>query len=516
MSDFIYDNFAETFKHPKRKCIAISQNEISYGQFHSAVYTTMEFLDALLTTGSNHSGQQKIVIISRNSTEYLVLIYACYFLGITWIPLNYQFPTKTINEILDSVNPDAIFCSKEFIFSVRENSKTKNLVEINSDYNQNFLVDVNLDLFSAKVNKKEGGGIAYIIFTSGSSGAPKGVVISYSALLNYLQASIKDLDFSENTKNLSITPYYFDAPLGTIFLTLIMGGELYLLPGITHPEVVASVLVENQITYIGTSPGLLKTLIDPIRSIKDKCSLKVVGIGGDDLIKKDVEILLEILPQLKVFNRYGPTETTCVASSYLVEKNLLAKLDKIPIGKPLHNVKFELWDVDRGFISGAGQGEIYISGIQNMEGYWNDPVLTEKNIYIDANGVQFYKTGDIANRDAEGVYTYISRSGRLVKKNGNRIYLSEIEFALNSISYIDAAICFETKSGNNSISSYIVPNITSLTRKQINSSLRELVPEFMLPDLYYCGEEVLLTSVGKFDVKIVEEGVRNGKFRVLD
>lgn len=513
MFDYISTHFLETFDHPDAPCIGDVRGLFTYGQFQSALIETIKTLEKDIERATQH--QKKVVIISDNSFEYLVLIYACYFTRTTWVPLNTQLPAKVTAEILSSLSPDAIFYSKKYSTCLTEYAGSNRTYEIGREFDPDTSLrprrEQLLDIL--RNSSDDVAQIAYIIFTSGSSGAPKGVAIGYESLENYLSNSRSDLGISKSTRNLSITPYYFDAPLGTIFLTLIFGGQLYIYPGLTHPRLIADLLIEKKITYMGTSPGLLRQLLDPISSVAEQCCLEVVGVGGDDLIKADVVKLLTILPKVKILNRYGPTETTSVASSYLVERSTVNSLSKIPIGRPLQNVHFELLSPEGTFIDGAGQGELLIAGRQNMLYYWKDLGLTETSTFTSPDGTRYYRTGDIVTRTADRLYFYVSRCGRMSKRRGYRIYLTEIETAVNAIPNVAACVCIEDPDNSQKIICTVQTRDEKADRIKMNGSLRQSLPEYMLPDEFYEIDTLPLTSTGKIDLAKITSGIRDGQFK---
>lgn len=265
--------------------------------------------------------------------------------------------------------------------------------------------------------------LAYVLYTSGSTGKPKGVCITHGSLLNHMQWMLEFLPLKTNDKVLQKTPYTFDASVWEFYLPLLCGQELVIASRQAHqdPIKLTDDINNHHITIIQFVPTLLKLLLD-YPKFETCTSLKHVFVGGEILTKTLVRKFYKKLPHAKLYNLYGPTETTIDATYYCCPRNIRNK--NIPIGKPIPNVQLFVLDEYLQQVPIGVTGELYIGGAGLARGYLNNSELTtEKFIYFSsANGKQrVYKTGDLVKRLRSGNLEFIGRVDNQIKLHGNRM-----------------------------------------------------------------------------------------------
>jgi acyl-CoA synthetase (AMP-forming)/AMP-acid ligase II len=229
-------------------------------------------------------------------------------------------------------------------------------------------------------------------------------------------------------------------------------------------------------------------------------TLDVIGLGGEVCSIADIRTLWSFAPKIRVFNRYGPTETTIVVTDQLVTPELIAD-GTMPIGRPHPFVTFNLVDEDGDLIEGSDRvGELYIGGVQVMDGYWGAPELTEKVLRSDIVPEEtLYRTGDLVYRDANGNYVYVDRADRVINRGGLRISLIELGEAMRRLSAVSAAACVSfDDSGDLGIVAFVVTDGT-LSTLDLRKSAEELLPDSMLPNRIEIVEALPLNKSNKLD-----------------
>ena len=287
--------------------------------------------------------------------------------------------------------------------------------------------------------------MAYAIYTSGTTGAPKGVLIGNAAFSAAVVATVAALGLDQTTRTLCVSPFHFDGSFGTLFPTLFAGGAVVIRPreALLFPRTFFNAVANEDITYTGFSPSYLRVLLSSPQVGKlAGTTLDVVALGGEACSAADVEALWAAAPGVRVFNRYGPTETTIAVTHVELTPGMVAD-GVVSMGRPHPGVDFHLVDESGHLVDGAGQvGELHIGGAQLMTGYWGAPGLTAEVLRTDVvEGRTLYRTGDLVYRTPEGDYVYVDRADRVIKRMGVRISLVELAEALRGLDGVTAATC---------------------------------------------------------------------------
>jgi acyl-coenzyme A synthetase/AMP-(fatty) acid ligase len=271
------------------------------------------------------------------------------------------------------------------------------------------------------------GEVAYIIYTSGSTGEPKGVMIRQGSLLDYFYNHNRVLRFVAGSRVLSFAPFHFDVSIEDTLLPLSLGAFVYQFRGVPAGPLVLRILERERITHMIAVSSLL-TLVtrDPDKLDSRRLSaLQMVMTGAEVCDPKVINTWKQRLPGIRVINAYGPTEATIVCVTYTVESADHARRISYPIGKPLDGVDVRLMGED-GCITRAGDtGELWIGGSQVMAGYFQRPLETARALVL-ADGVCFYRSGDLCQWDADGNLQFVGRKDDEVKLGGRRVGLGEL------------------------------------------------------------------------------------------
>ncbi len=312
------------------------------------------------------------------------------------------------------------------------------------------------------VSRSTAGNLAYVIYTSGSTGQPKGVMIEHRSLVNYLcwvgEGSLGDaLAHVPLTTNLT-----FDMCLKQLFPALLRGGQVWMLPDDVTAEPAALLSALGARTEVGLNcvPSLWKAMLHAIdrgQAASPNEGLAYLLFGGEQLSQDLIDKSLAALPNLQIWNIYGPTEATANACAAKIGSG-----DEVTIGHPIANTQIYILDPSLGPVSIGVQGELYISGEGVARGYLNRPDLTaEKFIphpFSTEPGARLYKTGDLARYLPDGRIEFLGRTDYQVKIRGFRIELGELEAALREHSAVREAVVLaqEDAPGEKRLVAYVV------------------------------------------------------------
>jgi acyl-coenzyme A synthetase/AMP-(fatty) acid ligase len=344
---------------------------------------------------------------------------------------------------------------------------------------------------------------SYIVYTSGTTGKPKGVTIGSGAFEAAVMSSCEALNLNPSTRILSVSPFHFDGSFAILFPTLASGGTLIIRPqeSLLFPRVFFDTIIAEMVTYTDFSPSYLHSLESSLQFDNLAMSdMEIISLGGEACSVSDVENLWAVAPEVRIFNCYGPTEATITVSLMKMTRSIVAR-GAIPLGKPNPGVQFYLVDelghlIEEPLVT----GELYIGGSQLMDGYWKSPELTEKVIHTDiVAGQRLYQIGDVVYLDSEGDYVYVNRADRVIKRGGVRISLLEISDVFRKIDEVSAAtsIAFDDD-GSLGIATFLV--LTSeISHAELHGRARDLLPSSMLPDRIEVVESMPFTSSGKSD-----------------
>jgi acyl-coenzyme A synthetase/AMP-(fatty) acid ligase len=239
----------------------------------------------------------------------------------------------------------------------------------------------------------------------------------------------------------------------------------------------------EQINYSGFTPSYLRLLLASrqMSNLKDS-TLKTIALGGEAPSVDDLRSLWSLAPAIRVFNRYGPTETTIAVTNVKLTSDTLNS-DTVTIGRPHSGVSFVLVDDGQVIEESNRTGELYIGGVQLMSGYWADPGLTAEVMRSDIVPNQLlYRTGDLVYRDELDDYVYVDRVDRVVKRSGVRISLVELSASMNKIDGVEAAACLTFDHGGDIGIVAFVMTEGEIPAIELRRAAICLIPENMLPD----------------------------------
>ncbi len=341
--------------------------------------------------------------------------------------------------------------------------------------------------------------LAYIIFTSGSTGQPKGVMIQHKSLVNMALFYIRKLGLNAGHRILQFFSISFDGSVADIFMTLLSGATLYLVPRaiLTSGNELHNFIKENGITHMVMTPSLLNAL-----SPHNLPDLQTVVCGGEafgpELVKKWSQ-------GRAFFNVYGPTEVTVTSSVERID-DIVKKINRVVIGKPLPNYHHYVVDEDFNLVPPGVVGELLIGGSGVARGYIGRPDLTAERFIPDPfsgnPGERLYKTGDMVRLLPDGRLEYVGRKDNQVKIRGFRIELEEIESHLNAHEMVEqaAVLAKPGPGGDKQLVAYVqFKKDTEATIEELKAFLSNRLPNYMVPTRFMVLEKLPLNPSGKID-----------------
>lgn len=348
---------------------------------------------------------------------------------------------------------------------------------------------------------------AYVFYTSGTSGVPKGIEVTQGSVLNLINNNyITKIDSKNIFMNLS--NYAFDGSVYDIFGSLLKGGTLILLSSnIPTPEEIAQICCKYQPNIVFITTGLFHALVQSSIEIFD--NLETVITGGEPMQPKYVEKLLPN-KNVKIINAYGPTECTVFSTFYRVQELKFGQ-QAVPIGKALSGLIVEIIDEKHYVLPPYIQGEIVISGKGLAKGYVKSENI-KNNGFVTVNETRFYKTGDIGFKGEDGNIVFVGRKDRQIKYRGHRIELAEIETVLlNHKDIIQTIVILEDIAGSPTLIALVEVDENKLTEGDLKNYLAIKLPLYMVPN-HIIFEKLALNNNGKLDIQYAKSLIRNHDF----
>jgi amino acid adenylation domain-containing protein len=354
--------------------------------------------------------------------------------------------------------------------------------------------------------------VAYIIFTSGSTGRPKGVMIEHRSVLNRIWWMQSQFPLNESDVILQKTPVSFDVSVwellwwswtGASLAQLAVGDE-------KNPAAIVAAVARHQVTVMHFVPSMLRAFLEYLESHPSRLillgSLRYVFASGEALSPELVQRfnrLLLVENGTQLHNLYGPTEATVDVTWYPCSPAV--EEQRVPIGRPISNTRIYVLDAAHQPVPIGVTGEIFISGVQVARGYVNQPDLTDERFFSDPFmvGHRMYRSGDLGRWLPSGDVEYLGRNDFQVKVRGFRIELGEVELALEHCPNISQAVVRVGELGGMAaLEAFLVPSHgAQLCLKELRRQLGDLLPDYMIPAVYYELERFPLNNSGKVDRK---------------
>lgn len=460
----------------------------------------------------------KVSVMLERGKEHICTFLGIYKVGGTYIPIDPNYPLERKKYVLEDSKSEVLLTTFENLQSINELDYLQNIkiiildrIEENENKFKNYyyLNDIKKQSLEAIKNvNRTNKNIAYILYTSGSTGKPKGVMVSQKGLLhriiwlqNYFKLNSQDVMLHKTTIS-------FSDSVAEILWPLMYGFKIAIINEIDSksPKKMFNLFLKYKGTVAQFVPSQLKLFIDGIKNeVKSNLlpDFKYMISSGEALTVPLVKSWYNIFENKDLYNIYGMTETTSYSTIYRTEKKKVNNLTRIPIGKPISDVKICILDKNLTPCKYNQKGEIYIGGEGLSYGYFNKPELTSKLLVVipEYNEIMC-KTGDIGLITNDCEIQYFGRADNMVKIRGIRIELDEIENALLSYDNINEVVVsvMENEFGDKYLVAFYVSK-ESIENIELKEYLKLKIPEYMIPSRLIQIEEFPLLPNSKVDKK---------------
>lgn len=449
--------------------------------------------------------KKPIAVIAERSVKNLAAMFGVLYSGNFYTVIDCEMPPERVKAIFETLKPAAVVVTKACLSLLKKldfNGKAVNY-EIAKDCpaDSNLLGKIRENMIDSDP--------AYVLFTSGSTGVPKGAVVSHEAVLSYVKWYADTFKIDEKTVFGSQTPFYFSMSVSDVFSTVYAGAELNIIPKslFSFPMKLIEFLNTRRVNTIYWVPSAL-CIIANWRAL-DYGELKYVKkvlFAGEVMPVKQLNYWISKLEGAMFANLFGPTETTDICTYYIVDRKF-EDGETLPIGRACDNCDVFVVKEDGSKAKIGEEGELYARGSFLAMGYYNNPEKTAaafvQNPLNTAYPETVYKTGDLVKYNEKGELIYISRIDFQIKHMGYRIELGEIEAAANALGYVTACAAVYDSDRDKIILAYEGKKRESA---EIMSDLRLRLPEYMTPQIVKRIKAMPHNANGKVDrKKILEE-----------
>lgn len=453
-------------KYPNANAFCIDGQFFTYDVFGR----TISKIRALL--GEREIKNRHVGLVTNNDLETYASIFALWLNGYCYVPLHIKQPIDRCCNIIEQVAIDTILDSSK-ITRYEESLVVHTNEEKDCKQNLSVKEDVSDDE------------LAYILFTSGSTGVPKGVMLTRNNIGSFMDSFwATGLNITREDRCLQCFDLTFDVSVQCYLTGLVKGACVYTVPyGEGKYLYVAGLIDEYKLTFAVMAPSMLRFML-PFFDQLDTTSLKSCILTAEACPKNLLEIAYKHCPNVELYDFYGPTEATIYCTHYKLsrEKENKELNGIISIGKPLKHCIGLILDSDGKELPANEKGELVMAGEQITKGYWNNP---EKNassfFYMDYKGEKkrFYHTGDLCYKDSYGDIMYSGRIDNQVKIQGFRIELGEIEYHAREATGRNVVCLAKEESGITQL--YLVFEGEAFDTKEVVNYMKSKMPSYMIP-----------------------------------
>jgi amino acid adenylation domain-containing protein len=467
-------------KFSKNVALKFQDKEFTYETLNDKINNTASYLANV----KNLKPGTRVAMLLDRTENLLVSVLSIIRANFTYVPVDITYPENRIGYILSDSQPEIIIVDDKGYAYVPEKFKDK-IIHINEVHGHKNFNAPFIDLRETA---------AYVLYTSGSTGEPKGVEVTHRNVIAFMKWCLSEYTQTPYQTMLATTSYCFDLSVFEMFFPLYHGKSIRILNSANEIELAAN--AEDSI-FINTVPSLVRQLIDQKINWKNIVALNMCGEPAPKVFKQQLDYT-----NIEVRNLYGPTEDTVFSTVYRFKDD---QPDFLPIGVPISHSHLYIMDEDQNLLPPGIEGEIYLSGESIAKGYLNKTTLTKERFLINPiiPNYYLYKTGDVGKWLPDGQIEFIGRIDDQVKVRGYRIELGEIQFHMERIEKIERA-CIVVKEINNEnvIIGYYTVKL-AITKAEIKNMLKNKLPHYMLPSFLVELKAIPMTSNGKVDKKLL-------------
>ncbi|MCX4448243.1 amino acid adenylation domain-containing protein [Streptomyces sp. NBC_01789] len=501
--------------HPERAAAACGDDTVTYGELNGRANRLAR------TLRDEGVGQETVVaLLADRNIDYLVAILAVLKAGGAFLPLDPDQPPTRLGRVIRRSGSPLVLTSPRY---------EKLLDEALADDGAagSGPRAARLDLLSERPGAEDDlpvvaspAGLAYVLFTSGSTGAPKGAMLEHAGMLNHIRAKIRDLGMTERDVLAQNGPQSFDVSVWQFLAALTLGGRVEIFGDETahDPARLLSELDRLGVTVLQAVPSVLRGLIDEARAAGDArptlSALRWVVPTGDALMPALCADWFALYPDIPLLNTYGSTECSDDQCHHPLHgpDDIDPALPIVSIGRPIGEMRAYVLDGRLSPLPVGVAGELYLGGVGVGRGYLADPARTAEVFVPDPfssePGRRLYRTRDRVRLRPDGSIEFLGRTDNLIKVRGFRVEPGEIETALERDPAVRETLvtAFAAAPGDKRLAAYVVPYDTEVVGRdsstlvrRLRESLRETLPDYMQPSTFTLLEAFPLNANGKVD-----------------
>ena len=506
----------QTIAFPNAAAVIDRHGSATYRDIHSRASEIAAEL-----TRRNIGAEEPIGVFMHRTIDVVATLLGILKAGACYVPLEPDDPIDRTRRIVSIAGCTNILGNRDLLKNLRSALDTNDKIR----YKLNFIATEDIDNGddSQESNNQHSTApgnhrLAYIIFTSGTTGEPKGVEVEHRSVINMLTAVNQLVGFRPSDRFLSTSSIGFDTSVGELFLPLITGGSVIIHDRrlVLEPSHLANEIRKHGVTVFHTGPSVWSLVL---AKTPDFPHLRIALSSSEAMRHALGKRMLEVSEQ--VWNLYGPTETVVWATGgQIFSKHVTASEAErtgspaVTIGLPFNNAKVTILDEDRKPVPTGTPGELWIGGEALARGYRHDESLTNQRFRcLENHEGRYYQTGDLVSENEEGILHFLGRTDDQIKVRGMRIEPMEVEAAVleyDGVSKV-AATWFDNVSGSRSIVVGIVAAPGIVFEKQtLHAFLSDVLPPAMVPARFVSFNELPLTANGKIDRKAIRDSTNAG------
>jgi amino acid adenylation domain-containing protein len=500
---------------PERVAVVDGERTVTYAELDA---TANRLAHLLAECGVRHG--DRVGLYLEKSLEAVTGIYGILKAGATYVPLDPGAPPARLGIIARDAGLRCLVTGREkadeWAALVAEGAPVETLVVLNAVDDEASGPDgvrvFTSDALAAHPSHapsevpRSTSDLAYVLYTSGSTGMPKGVMLSHLNAMAFVDWGVAEFSVTEHDRLSSHAPLHFDLSVFDLYAAARAGAAVVIVPAqlALFPVELARWIRDVGITVWYSVPSILTLLVLRGKLAEvDLPALRTILFAGEVFPTKHLHRLMDLLPRVRFANLFGPTETN-VCTWYEVPRWSGEPPASIPIGKAITGVDVFAVRED-GTIAPRGEvGELYVRGPTVMQGYWGDAERTARTLLTgwggETGGFPVYRTGDLAHVDANGDWIFLGRRDSQIKSRGYRIELGDIEAALNQHPGVVecAVVAIPDEIVTNRIKAFVVRR-SDAGDDELNRFLGERLPRYMAPELYEFRSDLPRSSTGKID-----------------
>ncbi|GAA4665073.1 non-ribosomal peptide synthetase [Gordonia humi] len=464
--------FAVAANDPDRVCVVTADGiELSYGDVAAQARAVA---GALVADGVT-PGDTVAVVLPKGHTQVIAVLGAL-AAGAVYLPVGVDQPAARREKILERGDVKAVLDQDGFAAATSAQP---------------------LDALPARTPSD----LAYVLFTSGSTGEPKGVEVSHAAAANTIDAIVDEFSLTADDRTIGLSALEFDLSVFDVFAPLALGGAIVCVDGdaARDAQTWAARIAAHRVSVLNAAPGLIGMLLDTA-SADQLASLRTVITGGDRVDADLGRRARATVPGLRFAGLGGTTETAIHSTVYEVTDAFPTAWDTVPYGRPMAGTSCRVVNERGEDAPDWVTGELWIGGAGVADGYRGAPDATTDR-FVTVGGVRWYRTGDLARYLPDGTIEFLGRADHQIKIRGYRVELGEVESAARAVDGVDEAVAAL-------IDGRLALAVAGGSADAVTAALDDALPDYMVPEVVHVVDEVPLTANGKIDRAAIRAGLR--------